>query len=108
MKRMALFLMVIAAMAACSSPAPPPPPPRVFVPVAPPIVIPESATPCAVTAKACVSLSDRQAWLTDGAGHILFGPVATRGGTSRYPTPTGTFRVLSKERVHYSKEFDGA
>jgi len=98
-----MMLLVIAALAACGTSAPPPPP--VFVPVAPPIVI-RSATPCAVTAKACVVLSQRQVWLTDGAGNITFGPVATRGGTTKYPTPTGTFHVMSKERVHYSKEFD--
>ncbi len=33
-----------------------------------------------VTAKACMDLSTRQAWLTDGVGHVTYGPVAARGG----------------------------
>ena len=65
-----------------------------------------SSTPCAATAKACVNLSTRQAWLTDGAGHVTYGPVAAHGGSSRAPTPVGTFGVIYKDLHHYSKEFD--
>jgi hypothetical protein len=64
-----------------------------------------SATPCGVTAKACMDLSRHQAWLTDGAGHVIAGPVAARGGTKSAPTPVGTFHVLSKDKNFYSTEF---
>jgi hypothetical protein len=37
-------------------------------------------TPCAAAVKACMDLSSRQAWLTDGAGHVVAGPFAARGG----------------------------
>lgn len=64
-----------------------------------------SPTPCAVTAKACMDRSRHQAWLTDGAGHVIYGPVASRGGTSSAPTPVGTFQVLSKDKHFYSTQF---
>jgi lipoprotein-anchoring transpeptidase ErfK/SrfK len=51
-------------------------------------------------------ISSHQAWLTDGAGHIIYGPVAARAGMSGAPTPTGTFQVLSKNAHYYSREFD--
>lgn len=73
-------------------------------PAAPPA--PASPTPCAVTAKACMDLSARQAWLTDGAGHIVYGPVNARGGKKGAATPTGTFSVQWKDADHYSKQFD--
>ncbi len=56
-----------------------------------------SATLCGVRAKACVVLSRHQAWLTDAKGRIIYGPVTATGGDSAYPTPTGTFQVLSKD-----------
>ena len=67
-----------------------------------------SATPCAATAKACVLLSRGEAWLTDGHGQITYGPVPIAGGTPAYPTPTGTFRVLSKDANYHSTEFHNA
>ncbi len=67
-----------------------------------------SATPCAATAKACVSLSRNQAWLTNGHGHSTYGPVPIAGGTPAYPTPTGTFHVLSKDANYHSTEFHNA
>ena len=66
---------------------------------------PESPTPCAVTAKACMDLATHQAWLTDGAGKVTYGPVAARGGKSSAPTPVGTFKVLRKDKHFYSTEF---
>ena len=53
-----------------------------------------------------MDLSSRQAWLTDGAGHITYGPVAARGGKKGAATPVGTFRVLYRDKDHYSREFD--
>ncbi|HZS20145.1 MAG TPA: L,D-transpeptidase [Pseudonocardiaceae bacterium] len=67
-----------------------------------------SATPCKVTAKACVVLSHHTAWLTDGKGRITYGPVTATGGDPAYPTPTGTFRVLSKKANYRSTEFRNA
>lgn len=75
------------------------------VPSAPQVV---SATPCGVSAKACVVLSRHQAWLTDGQGRITYGPVPATGGTAADPTPTGTFRVLSKNAHYRSTEFHNA
>jgi len=49
-----------------------------------------SGMPCAASAQACVSLSRHEAWLTDGNGRITYGPVPATGGSSTYPTPTGT------------------
>jgi hypothetical protein len=65
-----------------------------------------STMPCEPTARACMDLSRHEAWLSDGAGHVVYGPVSARGGTSKAPTPTGTFQVLSKDRHFYSTEFD--
>jgi hypothetical protein len=67
-----------------------------------------SATPCAATAKACVLLSRSEAWLSDGHGHITYGPVPIAGGTPAYPTPTGAFHVLSKDANYHSTEFHNA
>jgi L,D-transpeptidase catalytic domain len=67
-----------------------------------------SATPCGVRAKACVVLSRHQAWLTDAKGRIIYGPVMATGGDSAYPTPTGTFHVLSKDAHYRSTEFHNA
>jgi L,D-transpeptidase catalytic domain len=67
-----------------------------------------SATPCKATAKACMVLSHHTAWLTDGEGRITYGPVTATGGDVAYPTPTGTFRVLSKKAHYRSTEFRNA
>jgi hypothetical protein len=63
-------------------------------------------TPCAATVKACMDLSSRQAWLTDGAGHVVAGPFSARGGKSSAPTPVGTFTVEKKVKNYWSTEFD--
>ncbi|MEJ2869066.1 L,D-transpeptidase [Actinomycetospora sp. OC33-EN08] len=65
-----------------------------------------SGTPCAPTAKACMDLSARQAWLTDGAGRVVAGPFAARGGKSGAATPTGTFTVQKKVKNYWSQAFD--
>jgi len=67
-----------------------------------------SAPPCAASAQACVSLSRHEAWLTDDHGRITYGPVPATGGSAAYPTPTGTFRVLSKNARFRSTEFHNA
>ncbi|HEX6403542.1 MAG TPA: L,D-transpeptidase [Pseudonocardiaceae bacterium] len=87
----------IAEAASAPQPAAAPPGPQVV-----------SATPCGASAKACVVLSPHQAWLTDGKGRITHGPVPATGGTPADPTPTGTFRVLSKDAHFRSTEFHNA
>jgi len=62
--------------------------------------------PCAITARACVDLSARKAWLTDGAGRVLYGPVGVLGGRKGEPTPVGTFSVSNKVRNYHSRQFD--
>jgi len=52
-----------------------------------------------------MDLSKQQAWLTDGAGHITYGPVPAHGGSKSAKTPKGTFSVLSKDAHFYSTEF---
>jgi hypothetical protein len=49
-----------------------------------------------------------QAWLTDGHWYITYGPVPIAGRTPAYPTPTGTFHVLSKDATYHSTEFHNA
>ncbi|MFJ1766336.1 L,D-transpeptidase [Amycolatopsis sp. NPDC088138] len=63
--------------------------------------------PCTITAKACVSLSGKQAWLLD-EGRIVYGPVKIMPGKKGSTTPVGTWHVLYKEKMHLSKEFDNA
>lgn len=65
------------------------------------------AVPCTVTDGACVDISAKKAWLLSG-GKVVYGPVPITTGRKGYPTPTGLFHVLYKEKMHYSKEFDDA
>lgn len=62
--------------------------------------------PCAPTVRACVSLSARKAWLMDGAGRVVYGPVGVLGGRRGEPTPVGTFPVSKKVRNYHSRQFD--
>ncbi|HEX7657893.1 MAG TPA: L,D-transpeptidase [Pseudonocardiaceae bacterium] len=66
-----------------------------------------TSNPCGIESGACVVLSARKVWIVRN-GQVIYGPVSTMPGSSRYPTPTGTFHVLSKEVKHLSKEFDNA
>jgi hypothetical protein len=66
-----------------------------------------AGVPCTITAKACVSLSGKQAWLLD-EGKIVYGPVKIMPGGKGNTTPVGTWHVLYKEKMHLSKEFDNA
>jgi hypothetical protein len=103
----ALVLVSSLATAAAAPSSTPPTAPSAPPAAAPPAPAPvRSATPCRVTAKACMDLSGRQAWLTDGAGHITYGPVAARGGKKGAATPTGVFHVLYRDRNHWSRQFD--
>ena len=64
------------------------------------------ATAVACLAAAGLGLGTAQAWLTDGAGHVIAGPFAARGGKSGATTPVGTFTVQKKVRDYWSKAFD--
>lgn len=66
-----------------------------------------SATPCAKTVKACARLSTNEAWVTDGSGTVLRGPVRMTHGGRGQETPVGTFRVLRKDAQHVSQEQPG-
>ena len=72
----------------------------------------DPGVPCAAAAAAsgtaaCVDLSAHKAWILQG-GQVVYGPVPMLPGRKGNPTPTGTFHVLSKEKMHLSKEFDNA
>jgi len=61
-------------------------------------------TPCTVTARACVDVDARRAWLlADGA--VVRGPVRVQTGDRESPTPRGTFRVEWKAEQYTSREF---
>lgn len=74
---------------------------------APPKPVMAAGVPCKISARACVSLSGKQAWLLD-EGKIVYGPVKMLPGKKEEPTPVGTFHVQYKEKMHLSTEFDGA
>lgn len=89
-----------------TKPAPPKPKPKPKPPVT------TADVPCAKAAaasgtSACVDLSAHRAWLLED-GKVVYGPVSMLPGQKANPTPTGTFHVLSKEKMHYSREFDNA
>lgn len=68
---------------------------------------PRPATPCVVEVKACARLSTNEAWLTDGRGTILLGPVRMNHGADGQETPTGQFAVRWKNKDHFSREAGG-
>jgi len=67
-----------------------------------------SGSPCETPVKACARLSTNEAWLTDGKGHVLRGPVVMNHGSPGHETPVGMFAVQRKEEVHLSKEYGDA
>ena len=69
--------------------------------------VPCAAAAAAAGTAACVDISAHQAWILQG-GKVVYGPVKQLPGRPSNPTPTGTFHVLSKEKMHLSKEFDNA
>lgn len=66
-----------------------------------------SPSPCQPTAKACVSLSTKQAWLQEN-GKTTYGPVPLTSGKPGAETPVGVFKVLWKKADHRSTEFNNA
>lgn len=66
-------------------------------------------TPCTTpTIRACVDLSENRAWLLDGKGTVVHGPVSNSHGATGHETPVGDFVVQRKDRYHVSQEFEGA
>ncbi|MHA6625300.1 L,D-transpeptidase [Pseudonocardia sichuanensis] len=65
---------------------------------------PVAGTPCTATARACVDLDERRAWLID-AGKVVRGPVTIRHGDTSDPTPKGTFHVQWKAEQYTSREY---
>ncbi len=61
-------------------------------------------TPCTSTAKACVDVADREAWLID-KGVVTRGPVQIMTGDNDDPTPIGTFRVQWKAEQYTSRTY---
>ena len=62
-------------------------------------------TPCSVTARSCVDLESKQAWLIDD-GKVVRGPVKIASGGPGKETPIGhSLRVYRKEKDHKSGEF---
>ena len=91
-----------------AAPAPvPAAPPAPAPPAKPAAPAKPAGVPCAATVRACIDLAHNKAWLLRG-GVVEYGPVPITSGRPGYRTPVGTFRVLSKERVHLSRAFDNA
>ncbi|PVZ12884.1 L,D-transpeptidase [Actinomycetospora cinnamomea] len=66
-------------------------------------------TPCTdARIKACVDLSENRAWLLDGHGNVVHGPVANSHGAEGHETPPGDYIIQRKERYHVSREYEGA
>lgn len=63
--------------------------------------------PCSPAARACIDLTHNRAWLLRG-GVVEYGPVPITSGRRGYATPSGTFHVLYRQRLHLSREFDNA
>jgi lipoprotein-anchoring transpeptidase ErfK/SrfK len=88
-----------ATVPAFAAPAPAPPAPAAPAPV---------KAPCEAAAKACVSISQQKAWLTDGKGNVTRGPVAITTGGPGNETPQGIFHVMWKDQFHHSREYNQA
>ena len=67
-----------------------------------------ASMPCSHEVKACVRLSSNEAWLADGKGKVVGGPIAVNHGAPGNETPTGRFSVQWKDADHRSGEFNGA
>lgn len=66
-------------------------------------------TPCTdARIKACVDLSENRAWLLDGDGNVVHGPVRNSHGAEGHETPTGDYIIQRKERHHVSQEYEGS
>lgn len=104
---MALAEPLPTAPGAPGAPAAPAPPGGVAAPAPAPAGDGAPAAPCAKTVKACARLSTNEAWLTDGNGTVLRGPIRMSHGAKGEETPVGSFTVLRKDATHVSQEQAG-
>jgi len=89
-----------------ATPPAPAQPPAAQAPVAQVPAAPAAgAPPCSASAKACVDLATRKAWLVQN-GQVVYGPVSIMPGRPGFRTPSGTFHVLSKNAHYWSREFN--
>jgi lipoprotein-anchoring transpeptidase ErfK/SrfK len=65
-----------------------------------------ASAPCGRKVRACIDLSANKAWLMDFNGRVTYGPVRITSGRPGYRTPPGVFKVIWKDRDHWSQEFD--
>ncbi|MCD2192846.1 L,D-transpeptidase [Actinomycetospora endophytica] len=98
---------------AAAAPAPAPAPAAPAPGVAPKAPAPDKSpaamkSPCGPEIKGCVSISKHTAWLTDGHGHTVDGPVNISTGGPGQETPTGQFTVQWKDANFHSSEYHGA
>ncbi|MCD2192858.1 L,D-transpeptidase [Actinomycetospora endophytica] len=94
-----------AAVPALAAPAPAPAP---AAPAPAPATGPAAKAPCEAAAKACVSISQQKAWLTDGKGNVTRGPITVTTGGPGNETPQGVFHVMWKDQFHHSREYNHA
>ncbi|MBN6035859.1 L,D-transpeptidase [Amycolatopsis sp. 195334CR] len=95
-----------------STPPPPPtssskPKPSTTKPKPKPVDKPKPAAgvPCSISSGACVDLSAKKTWIIRD-GKVVYGPVPITAGKKGYPTPLGTFSVISKVKNYHSRQFD--
>ncbi|MGC7093502.1 L,D-transpeptidase [Amycolatopsis lurida] len=74
-------------------------------PVEKPKPKPAAGVPCSISSGACVDLSAKKTWIIRD-GQVAYGPVPITAGKKGYPTPLGTFSVISKVKNYHSKQFD--
>jgi lipoprotein-anchoring transpeptidase ErfK/SrfK len=91
-----------------SRPATRPSAPAVQKTAAPRAATPARSAPCASTVRACVKMSTRQAWLLDGTGKVILGPVPITSGKMCTSTDPGMWNVLRKDRDYKNARFDDA
>ena len=66
---------------------------------------PAAGVPCSISSGACVDLSAKKTWIIRD-GKVVYGPVPITAGKKGYPTPLGTFSVISKVKNYHSRQFD--
>lgn len=72
-----------------------------------PPAAPDTPAPpqCPPTARACVDVDGKRAWMLDG-GRVTYGPVPVTTGKPGYETTRGAHRILRHVRHDHSRLFD--
>ena len=68
---------------------------------------PAPASPCVAYAKACIDINAGKAWLQDGNGHSVYGPVPISSGMAGLDTPRGIQTVSRKVENEWSGPYNG-